>query len=176
MYKLVEAWLERTPFLEMGAVEPDEVYDSAPFLHRAPPVASLNWSSEQNSTEDHGDSQATDNETHPSLMSPIQSKTDAVPYFSWWKMYKQAVEKTLLTDESAILSDIHLTPEQREVAEKECHSTREHFASILDKEIYEKAREKGQRRLSYRAMQAALLISLYQQEPIFQVSLFLWSS
>ena len=41
-----------------------------------------------------------------------------------------------------------------------------HFETIMSKDKYEQARAAGNLRFSYRAMQAALLINLYQEEPI----------
>jgi tryptophan 2,3-dioxygenase len=43
------------------------------------------------------------------------------------------------------------------------------FAALLDEQRYEGLRERGQRRLSRQALLAALLISLYRDEPAFQL-------
>lgn len=41
-----------------------------------------------------------------------------------------------------------------------------HFDMIMNREKFEEARHEGKVRFSYRATQAALLITLYQEEPI----------
>lgn len=46
---------------------------------------------------------------------------------------------------------------------------RTHFSTLVDADKYEKAKQRGERRLSHKAMTAALIITLYKEEPILQL-------
>ena len=45
---------------------------------------------------------------------------------------------------------------------------RKHYSVLFDPKEHQEAVERGDRRLSYKALQASLLIMLYQNEPILQ--------
>ena len=59
-----------------------------------------------------------------------------------------------------------ITPEQRESQLADLAAQQETFASIFDEEKHAALVKRGDRRLSYKATQAALLITLYNSEPI----------
>ncbi len=118
-------------------------------------------------------------ETVPSLHDVIESWLERTPFlegvsadvsgFTWWDHYKNAVTVMLREDEAAILAHPALEGSStREVALKDLAATRKHFDTVLDAEQYAASRARGERRLSYRALQAALLITLYPDEPILQ--------
>lgn len=54
--------------------------------------------------------------------------------------------------------------------ERETETMRRQFNSVIDEEEYQKLRESGERRISHKAMLAALMISLYHQQQCFQQS------
>ncbi len=97
------------------------------------------------------------------FLSPSLSQVGG---WTWWKHYEEAVERMLASDEEGLLSNKALSEAEKEAARKELSATRDHFASLLDRSRYEAGRARGERRLSYRALQAALLITLYHDEPI----------
>jgi tryptophan 2,3-dioxygenase len=62
--------------------------------------------------------------------------------------------------------DASLSAELREVHLKELKKNEESFATLFDEKKYEERRERGDVRFTYRAMQAALFICLYKNEPL----------
>ncbi len=120
LFSLVEAWLERTPFLEWAG----------------PPARG-------------GGGGAT---------------------FSFWTHYRDAVEAMLAADEAS-LKGFSATHSQAtlEAHARDLAAQRAHFESLLDPEKYAESVARGERRLSHRAMQAALFITLFQREPGLQL-------
>jgi len=131
LFELVEAWLERTPFMVVST-------------DQKPSEESLPTSSE------------------------ATSSSPAAPWL-WWTHFQDAVSRMLQMDDESFLSNPRLNEAEIASARKEVAATREHFMSVLDAEKYEAARKRGERRLSHGAMQAALLITLYHEEPILQL-------
>jgi tryptophan 2,3-dioxygenase len=75
----------------------------------------------------------------------------------------------LANDRQSIMENPLSSPEQKEAQLEEVAKSVLHYNSLFDEEAYEELRKSGQRHLSYRAMKAALLIHLYQDEPILQL-------
>jgi tryptophan 2,3-dioxygenase len=69
-------------------------------------------------------------------------------------------------DERSIRANTHLAGDLILQQVKELGKQREHFASLFDEEKYNALLKTGDRRMSYRAMQAALLITLYHEHPM----------
>jgi tryptophan 2,3-dioxygenase len=111
-------------------------------------------------------------EKEASLYALIQAWLERTPFlehvggWTWWQHYREAVDKMLKGDEEGLLSNKSLSAEEKEAAKKDLAATRDHFDSLLDPAKYEAARKRGEKRLSYKALQAALLITLYNDEPI----------
>jgi len=124
LFVLMEAWLERCPFLEFG----------------------------ENAEDAQG--------------GPASTTGTA---FSFWEHYKKAVVRMLDADESFIKGSTAFTPDSLQQNLKDLGNLREHFSSLLDPEKYAASLERGERRLSYRATQAALMIILFQREPGLQL-------
>ena len=61
-----------------------------------------------------------------------------------------------------------ITTEEKSNLLKEVENNRKHYSILFDPEEHQEAVERGDRRLSYTALQASLLIMLYQNEPILQ--------
>jgi tryptophan 2,3-dioxygenase len=142
LFDLVEAWLERTPFVGVDADE-----EAAARVDAGAGVSAGTGAG------------AADAET--GFAAP--------PRWSWWAHYRAAVSRMLAADEEAFLSSPRVSGAEREAALRDLAAAREHFATVLDAERHAAAREQGLRRLSHRALQAALLITLYADEPILQL-------
>ncbi len=113
-------------------------------------------------------------ETQPSLFEQIEKWLERMPFlqfgdFSFWQMYQSATEKMLNEDESTVLSIEQIAEHEREMQLKEIINTRAKFAALLDKDKYAELQQQGSFRLSQRAMLAALFITLYQEEPVFNL-------
>lgn len=108
---------------------------------------------------------------HPSLFALVEAWLERCPLltasdFSWWGHYQDAVTALLDADADCVSTNPALTPEQREAQLAELEATRSSFASLFDETAHDALRKRGDRRLSYRATQAALLITLYCDEPL----------
>ena len=108
IFDVVEAWLERTPFLEFGS-------------------------------------------------------------FSFWKHYKEAVSRMEERDLEYIRASDTIPEVEKATMYDDLKLKYKHHAMIYDENEYNSLKAKGSVRLSLRAMQAALLIMLYQDEPILQL-------
>lgn len=113
-------------------------------------------------------------ETQPSLFEQVEKWLERMPFlqfgdFSFWQMYQSATEKMLNEDESTVLSIEQIAEHERELQLKEIMNTRAKFAALLDKDKYAELQQQGSFRLSQRAMLAALFITLYQEEPVFNL-------
>jgi len=86
--------------------------------------------------------------------------------FDFWDAYKAAVARLIDQDRRAINDSSFLAPEVREVQLKEVAKNEESFSMLFNEDKYKERLERGDVRFSYRAMQAALFISLYKDEPI----------
>jgi tryptophan 2,3-dioxygenase len=137
LFSLVEQWLERTPFLQSFVGAEQQAPGQGPR---------------------EGD-------------------------FTWWRHYQQAVEAMLGEDERAIrempvnsgnpdrstasaLLAWGPTSEQRDMQLQEVQLQRDSFGCLFDEQKYRALQARGDRRLSWRATQASLLITLYADEPI----------
>lgn len=104
-----------------------------------------------------------------SLHSLIQAWLERTPFlqigdFDWWQAYQAAVLRMLATDEASIRSSQGAAHQQKQLEALE--ATRQDWSSLFDRSKHDKLFASGERSLSYEAMQAALLITLYAQEPM----------
>lgn len=113
-------------------------------------------------------------ETAPSLFEQIEQWLERMPFlelndFSFWKMYQQATEAMLQHDKVTVQSIEQIAEHERQLQLAEIEKTKEKFAALLDAEKYQQLQQQGTFRLSQKAMLSALFISLYQEEPVFNL-------
>jgi len=115
--------------------------------------------------------EASENET--SLLQLVIQWLERNPFLSdskdydFWLSYKSAVDQILERDLQRIKSNNDLTEDMKDQSIKEVEKNMESFKTLFDQNAYEAKYKKGEVRLTYRALQSALLISLYKDEPIF---------
>lgn len=116
------------------------------------------------------------NETvaEPSLFDLIERWLERTPFlefgpFDFWAAYRTAVGDMLSRDEAHIRDNPTLTQDQKAVQLKGLTATRLHFEALFEADKHEDLVSAGQRRLSHRAFQAALLINLYRDQPILHL-------
>ncbi|NNF05020.1 MAG: tryptophan 2,3-dioxygenase [Rhodothermales bacterium] len=110
-------------------------------------------------------------EKRPSMFDVIERWLERTPFvhtemFDFWDEYGEAVDRMLEGDRRLILENSTLNKEEKERQIEGLERTRAHFNTLLDAESYERDRREGKVRLSHDALQAALLIHLYRNEPI----------
>lgn len=89
--------------------------------------------------------------------------------FTFWKEYRQAAKEMLDQDREMVISNKTLKEEELKNSLSEIDSALETFEAIFDKAKYKELREKGQWRLSHKALHAALFINIYRDQPALQL-------
>lgn len=110
----------------------------------------------------------------PSLFERVEAWLERMPFlqlgdFSFWQLYQQ-VTQTMLNDDEATVKSIEAMPEhERTLQLTEIERTRAKFNALLSGEQYAELQQQGSFRLSQNAMLSALFITLYQEEPVFNL-------
>lgn len=111
-------------------------------------------------------------EEGPHLFGCLEKWLERTPFvstdtFNFWKSYRQKVIEMFNENETAIRSArLDKTSEEQHLSNLQ--SSRESFQSIFDENEYQKMQANGLCRLSHKALQAALFIQLYRDEPALQ--------
>ncbi|XP_018573815.1 tryptophan 2,3-dioxygenase [Anoplophora glabripennis] len=109
-------------------------------------------------------------ETEPSLMDLVQRWLERTPGlelegFNFWGKYQKAVE--VLLEEQRILADEEKTECIRQYRLTDIEKRREVYESIFNPEIHRALIARGERRFSHKALQGAIMITFYRDEPRF---------
>ena len=121
--------------------------------------------------EDAGRVEASEKE--PSLFDLIQGWLERTPFlnfgaFDFWREYRQAVDAMLDADRASIRANPTLTDVEKTAQLAGVEATAGRFADLFAQNAAEPAPAPG-RHLSRRALQAAVLINLYRDEPILHL-------
>lgn len=108
-----------------------------------------------------------------SLFESIEKWLERTPFlqgenFNFWDSYKQAVNKMFQDDMNVVRNNTRLTDEEKKRDLTGLENTLKSFDSLFSEDVYNKLRDEGQYRLSYKALHAAILIPLYRHQPILQ--------
>jgi len=109
------------------------------------------------------------------LFQAVEKWLERTPFlktdnFDFLKSYKEAAEKMFNADKDVILHNTEGTKsEEREQDLKKWEENRDNFRALFDEKAHNEQIEGGRKRLSFAATQAALLIFIYQDEPIFSL-------
>lgn len=112
-------------------------------------------------------------ESSPTLFDAVDRWLGRMPFVHWrtfdfWQAYQDNVRSMLAADEETITAKANLSTAARRLQLEELERTRATFTAVFDAEAYARLRERGERRLSYAAFVAALMIMLYRDEPLLQ--------
>jgi tryptophan 2,3-dioxygenase len=114
-------------------------------------------------------------EREPSLFDLIESWLERTPFlnfggFEFWKEYRRAVDAMLSADRASIRSNPTLTEGEKATQLAGVEATASRFADLFEEGAGELTHVAASgRHLSRRALQAALLINLYRDEPILHL-------
>lgn len=113
-------------------------------------------------------------ENEPSLFDRVEKWLERTPFlnikgFDFWTAYKNAVESSLQQDLLIIQKNPTLSPVDRARNEELLKNSLQSFSALFDENEYLAAQKRGEWRLSYKAIHAALLIQLYRDQPILQL-------
>ncbi len=113
-------------------------------------------------------------EAQPSLFDLVERWLERTPFlesqgFQFWDEYQTCV-KTLRDDDIRMITEnASFTDTQRTAMLQDIEHTWKLFQSLFNEEEHNRSIQQQKRRLSWRATKAALLITLYKEEPIFQI-------
>jgi len=113
-------------------------------------------------------------EKKPSLFDGVNNWLNRTPFldlegFKFWDSYQKAVSQSLQNQKNDFLMDSTLSLQEKKQLEKEHNILYKNFIAIFDNEKHNVLVKNGKRRLSYKAMQASLLIFLYRDEPVLHL-------
>jgi tryptophan 2,3-dioxygenase len=113
-------------------------------------------------------------EREASLLALVDGWLARTPFlrvgdFDFWREYRQAVDAMLGAERGRIEKDPDLEPADRARRLARFAGTEATFEALFDAARHEALRREGRRRLSHRALLAAVLINLYRDEPILHL-------
>lgn len=108
------------------------------------------------------------------LFMAVESWLERIPFlnnenFDFLEHYKNAVERMVTKEATAIKESEYLNDSEKEMRLKMMGNTDTFFKSILDPAVHKEMIEEGKQKLSYKATLACLMISLYNEEPLLQL-------
>lgn len=109
-------------------------------------------------------------EAEASLFDGVEQWLERTPFldhgdFEFWDAYQEAVHRRLQDDRAVVESNPNLTDAERESQLADFNVVLDQYAAIFDPEKHAIEVGAGRLRLSHRAFQAALFITLYRDEP-----------
>jgi tryptophan 2,3-dioxygenase len=117
-------------------------------------------------------------ETEPTLFSVIERWLERMPFiqkpsYSFWSEYQRAVEAMFQHDRAMIRinSEAGFSVAERVASEMlaQTDMNEQSFRAFFSEEEYNKLRDEGGKRLSFKATQAALFILLYREYPLLHL-------
>lgn len=129
-------------------------------------------------TEDREKAEGT--ESTPSFFTLLERWLERTPFlvtevFDFWQTYRRAVHDRMNSTRQKIIQQ-HSDPELQKNHLKNIDVMEASFSALFDQELYQKLQSEGSWRLSHKALQAALFIYLYRDEPILQLPFHLLQS
>ncbi|MGA7272657.1 MAG: tryptophan 2,3-dioxygenase family protein [Acidimicrobiia bacterium] len=132
------------------------LFEGAPYTHRLRPAHR-----EEVEASEH----------QPSLLGAVDSWLARTPFlddYSFWDAYQDSVRATLEADMKTVSANPNLTGPEREDQLRSFETTMSQFEAAFDPQRHQEMVAAGSRKMSYRAFQAAMFISLYRDEPALQ--------
>ena len=110
----------------------------------------------------------------PSLFDLLESWLERTPFlelseFHFLDAYRESVQRMLAAEREVIEKNPLLSPEEKVQRGQLMHASEKHFESIFSEDSHNQLIREGRRRLSYRALLAALFINLYRDQPILHL-------
>lgn len=117
--------------------------------------------------------QVESHEHEPSVFDCVERWLERTPFldhesFQFWDAYKDAVHTRITADRVVVETNPNLTEDEKEMQLKEFDLVLKQYQAIFDPDKHKLERDAGRMRLSHRAFQAALFITLYRDEPALQ--------
>jgi tryptophan 2,3-dioxygenase len=112
-------------------------------------------------------------EGEPSLFDLVELWLERTPFldhedFSFWESFQSAVKTRLEADRAVVEANPNLTTDEKTAQLREFEITMEQYEALFDPAKHAEQQAAGKRRLSHRAFQAGLFITLYRDQPALQ--------
>lgn len=109
----------------------------------------------------------------PSLFDLLERWLERTPFldhrdFDFWKAYQEAVHTRIKDDRLVVEENPNLSEEEKESQLKDFEMVLKQYQAIFDPDKYALEQTAGRLRMSHRAFQAALFITLYRDQPALQ--------
>ena len=109
----------------------------------------------------------------PSLFALVERWLERTPFldrgdFDFWEAYQKAVYTRIQDDRRVVEENPNLDEDERATQLKDFDLVLKQYEAIFDPEKYKREQAAGSLRLSHRAFQAALFITLYRDQPALQ--------
>lgn len=139
-------------------VRPEDrlLFEGAPYTHRLSPLHRERVERSEDETSLHD------------AVNGWLARTPFLEEYSFWETYTASVRAMLAADREVIATNPNLAEDERAEQLRSFEKTMSQFEAAFDEEQHRQLLASGQRRLSFRAFQAALFISLYRDEPALQ--------
>ncbi len=113
-------------------------------------------------------------ERESTLFKMVERWLERTPFlafedFNFLTAFRKAVDEMLRNDEEIIQKNPILSQQGHDRQLKMLSLTKANFEMLFDEKLHQKAVESGEKKLSYKATLAALLIFLYRDEPILHL-------
>ena len=107
------------------------------------------------------------------LFDVVENWLERTPFldhgdFSFWETYREAVHSRIQADRVVVENNPNLTDEERQTQLRGFDQVEDQYQALFDVEKHDLARAAGRIRLSQRAFQAAVFITLYRDQPALQ--------
>lgn len=108
------------------------------------------------------------------LFDAVEDWLERTPFlrfgdFKFLEYYKKSVERMVAKESEAIKASDYLSEKEKASRLRMMGNSDTYFESILNPEVHKQMVLEGKQRLSYKATVAALMINLYNEEPILQL-------
>ncbi|XP_059060969.1 tryptophan 2,3-dioxygenase isoform X2 [Achroia grisella] len=109
-------------------------------------------------------------EQEPALLALIERWLERTPGlqahgFNFWGKFQTAVNRTITEDIEVAMRETNENVRRHRLQDAE--NKREIYRSIFDPAVHDALRSRGERRLSHKALQGAIMITIYRDEPRF---------
>ena len=109
-------------------------------------------------------------ESEKSLFRVVETWLERTPFldhgdFKFWEAYQSAVRRRIEDDQTVVANNPNLTDDEKAYQLKDFGLVLAQYEAIFDPDKHNQERDAGKLRLSHRAFQAALFISLYSDQP-----------
>lgn len=113
-------------------------------------------------------------EKEDSILQLVEKWLERTPFiqfegFDFLKQYESAIDEMFDKEKEAVENEDILSREAKDMRIKIIDDSKKYYQAILDKNLYEDRKKEGEFKMSYKAMIGALLIKLYDEQPILHL-------